>query len=109
MRVKNANLKWYVLHHDWNSDKIVNYDVMHGIAEELHKEVKAKRVHNKETLREWLRKEFMYHYWSKSEHEICVSGFKTNGNEEKIDAWRQLEMNFDNIVEYVNIRCDLKY
>ena len=109
MRVKNANLKWCVLHHDWNNNKIVNYNVMQGIAEELHKEVKAKRVHDKASLADWLKRELMYHYWSKAEHEICVSGFCKNDCEEKIAARRQLEMNFDNIVEYVNIKCDLKY
>lgn len=109
MRVKKSNLEWYVLHHDWNSNKIVNLNVMRGIAEELHKEVKAKRVHDKATLREWLKRELMYHYWSKAEHEICVSGLSKHDCEEKIDAWRQLEMNFDHIVEYVNLRCDLKY
>lgn len=109
MRVKKSNLEWYVLAHDFNSNKIVNYNVMTGIAKLLYKEVKAKRVYNKDTLKKFLKKEFMYSYWSKAEHEILVSGLSNYDITEKIDIWRQLEMNLDIIVEYVNIKCDLKY
>ena len=53
----------------------------------------------------------MYRYWSKCEHEIIISGLSARALEdaEKIDVWKQLEINLDNIVEYVNLKCDLKY
>lgn len=109
MKIKNSNLTWYVLHHDFNNDKIIKYNVMTGIAEALHKKIKNKEVHNKQTLKEFLIKDFRYHYWCKSEHEIMVSGLHTRSEAEKIDAWRQLEMNIDQIVEYVNLKCDLGF
>lgn len=109
MRIKNSKLEWYVLCHDWNSNKIVNFNALIGIAEEIHKEIKSKRVHDKATLKEFLRKRFMHDYWSKTEYEIVVSGLSKYDCAEKIDVWRQLEMNLDAIVEYINLRCDLKY
>lgn len=53
----------------------------------------------------------MYRYWSKCEHEIIISGLSARALEdaEKIDVWKQLEINLDNIVEYVNLKCDLKF
>jgi hypothetical protein len=50
----------------------------------------------------------MYHYWSKCEAEMFVSGFGRNDEPEKVDIWQQIEMNLDRIVDYVNIQCDLK-
>ena len=46
----------------------------------------------------------MYHYWSRSEYEIAVGGLhsKYPENFEKIDAYHQLEMNLDHIVDYIN-------
>ena len=46
----------------------------------------------------------MYHYWSRSEYEIAVGGLhsKYPENFEKIDAYYQLEMNLDHIVNYIN-------
>lgn len=53
----------------------------------------------------------MYRYWSKCEHEVIISGLSSRALEdaEKIDVWKQLEINLDNIVEYVNLKCDLKF
>jgi hypothetical protein len=109
MRVKNSNLEWYVLKYDANSDSIVTYNVMTGIAELLYKKVKKKEVYNRASLKEFLKKEFMYNYWSRTEYEILVSGLSSDANIEKIDIYEQLEMNLDNITDYVNLKCDLRY
>ena len=109
MKVKKSNLKWYVLKYDPNLNQIVNYNVMIGLAEILHKKIKKKEVYDKNSLKEFLKREFMYRYWSKCEYEILVSGLLNKSDKEKIDIWRQLEMNLDNIVEYINLKCDLKF
>lgn len=110
MKIKKSNLEWYVLRYDFNKRQVVNYNVMSGIAELVVKKVKSGAIHNKETLREFLKREFMHDYWCRTEYEILVSdlGSVLTTNAEKIDVWRQLEMNLDRIVEYVNTRCDLK-
>ena len=43
-----------------------------------------------------------YYYWSRTEHEILVGGLFKNCKLEKIDIFRQIEMNLDRITEYVN-------
>ena len=110
MKIKNVDLEWYVLRWDSTTKKVVNYNILYDIIEDLHREVKAKRVYNKSILREYLKTELMYRYWSKSECEMAVGGlFSIHPDEfEKIDMWRQIEPNLNNIVEYVNIKCNLK-
>ena len=110
MKIKKSNLEWYVLRYDFNEKQIVNYNVMTGIAELVCKKVRSGDIYNKETLKEFLKREFMHDYWSRAEYEILVSylGSVTTENAEKVDVWRQLEMNLDRIVEYVNTKCDLK-
>ena len=107
--MKTADLEWNVLRYDFNSNSIVKYNVMIGIVEKLRKKVRKKEVHDKATLKEFLKSEFMYHYWCKTECEMLVSGLFYNSRSEKIDIWTQLEMNLDHIVEYVNLKCDLKF
>ena len=108
MRIKNSNLEWYVLRWDFNKKKIIDYNILHGVAEDLHKYVKKKKVYNRRTLKEYLKSHFMYYYWSKAECEFYISDL--HGDDyEKIDMWRQIQPNLDKIVDYVNIRCNLKF
>lgn len=109
MKIKNSNLKWYVLRYDSNNKKITEHNVMVGIAEAIQIEVKAKRVYDKKSLKNFLKKEFMHNYWCRAEHEILVSGLHDKDAIEKIDIYRQLNMNLDTIVDYVNSKCDLKF
>lgn len=111
MKIKRSNLEWYALRYDFNSKKIVSFNVMYGIAELIEKNVRKNIIHDKETLKEFLKREFMYRYWSKYEYEIAMSGLSEHDSQyaEKIDVWKQLEINLDNIVEYVNVKCDLKF
>lgn len=105
MKIKNANLEWNVLMADSNTKKIKNYNVLgYELVEELHKEiVKKKTITNYEQLKEKIRKWCMYYYWSKCECEISVGNLFAKYPEEyeKIDAFRQIEMNLDRIVEYI--------
>lgn len=110
MKIKKSNLEWYVLKYDFNKHELIQYNVMSGIAELVAKQVKSGAIYNKETLRNFLKREFMHDYWCRAEHEmlVCELGSVTTVNAEKIDVWKQLEMNLDRIVEYVNLKCDLK-
>lgn len=108
MKVKNSNLQWYVLKWDSMQNKIVNYNVLTGVAEDLYIEVKAKRVSDRNLLKKYLQHYFMYNYWGKAEHEMYISDLYGN-HYEKIDIWRQIKPNLDLIVDYVNTKCDLKF
>ena len=98
-------LDWKVLRYDPNSCKIINYNIF-GTSDSYEKQLKKarrkKEFTNYEELKEYLRKDFLYHFWSKSECEILVGPLSSNLNEfEKIDIYRQLEMNLDRITEYI--------
>ena len=105
MRIKNKKLVWNVLLHDFNSDKIITYNVFGDeFKENLYKEYRKKKINNKLELKEYIKSKMMYRYWSRSEYEIAVGGLysKHPENFEKIDAYYQLEMNLDHIVDYIN-------
>ena len=105
MRIKNKKLVWNVLLHDFNSDKIITYNVFGDeFKENLYKEYRKKKINNKLELKEYIKSKMMYHYWSRSKYEIAVGGLhsKYPENFEKIDAYHQLEMNLDHIVDYIN-------
>lgn len=96
-------LEWYALREDFNKRKIENYNVLSGWEEKIKKARKNKQFKDYASLKEWLRKEFMYSYWSKCEAEIAVGGLFIKSIEEleKIDIYSQLQPNLDRITEYV--------
>lgn len=109
MKIKNVNLEWYVLRWDSNSKKVVNYNILEWRKEDIAKEVRSGRVYNKSILREYLKTTLMYDYWSKTECEFFVSDLHSDECCEKVDIWRQIEPNLNNIVDYVNTKMDLKF
>lgn len=121
MKSKGVILKWNVLLSDINRKEIINYNIFgetDSFAKELHKQIKQKKVFDDQSLRAYLRGQFMYRYWCKAEYEIAVGGLDIwwldNLNEirkrtQKIDAFRQIEMNFDRIVEYVKSKMNINF
>lgn len=102
--MNKPKLKWCVLNYDWNKKKVVNQNVFYeGTYDELKKARKNKKFSNRQELKEFLRRDFQYHYWSKVECEIMVGdvGIRNIDDLEKIDIYRQLEMNLDQITDYV--------
>lgn len=93
-------LEWNVLIHDFNKDKIEKYNIFRADLFEDIKKAKCKTfVELRETIDKWAK----YHYWSRAEFEIAVGGLFSKYPEkfEKIDIYRQIEMNLDRITEYV--------
>lgn len=106
MKVKSVDLEWYVLRWDFNSKKVINYNILQWRKEDIANEVRRKSIYNKSILKEYLKTTFMYDYWSKTECEFYISDL--HGDDyEKIDIWRQIEPNLDLIVEYVNSKMEL--
>ena len=102
-------LEWKVLNYDFNKDKIIEYNIFNKEFENDIKEaVKDKRILKYEELKAYIKRKFQYQYWSKAEYEILVSGLFSD-NIEKIDIYRQLEMNLDTITEYVNTKLKLGF
>lgn len=102
-------LEWKVLNSDFNKDKIIEYNVFNKELEnDIKKAVKDKMILNYAELKSYIQKKFRYQYWSRAEYEILVSGLFSK-NTEKIDIYRQLEINLDRITEYVNNTLELNF
>ena len=108
--MKKVDLKWNVLIHDFNGDKIVSYNVLNNdyLIDSLKKAIKKEEVVSYGDVKEFLSRKFKAQYWSRAEYEILVSGLFDRSEAEKIDVWYQLEMNIDNITEYVITKLNLK-
>lgn len=106
MKVKGVVLEWYVLHWNPHSKSVEDSNILIGIKEDVAKQVRNKKISDISALKDYLKRQFMYHYWSKTECEFYVSDL--GGNDyEKIDMWRQIEPNLNLIVAYVNSKMDL--
>lgn len=110
MKIKNIKLEWNVIHYDFNSKKAIIYNVFpDNYAEKLVKAIRSKSnssyrsIKNRDDLKTWLKREFMYHYWSKCEAEMVIGPwpYKSDDDLQKIDIWMQLEPNLDIITDYV--------
>ena len=105
MKKKNVKLEWYVLRYDVNTKSIENYNVLGYLdIDDLHKRVVIKKeIKNIEELKHYLRSKMFYHFASRSEHEIMVGDLFSKAEEyEKIDAFRQIEMNLEQMTDYIN-------
>ena len=110
MKIKNVSLEWYVLRHDFNHDKIIDYNVLwDSLPEEISKEIKKKKINNKEELKNYLDRVFMSQYWCRTEYEILVSGLFSKENEEKIDVYRQIKCNLDIRTEYIISKMKIEF
>ena len=102
-------LEWYTLIYNSNTKKLEKFNALHGISDSIKKH--KKDIYDRSSLKNFLKQEFMYRYWSKYEFELLVSGLIESDFEKasKIDVWTQLEMNLDNIVDYINIVGNFKF
>lgn len=102
-------LKWYVLHQSFNKEEIEFYNVLQGWEERIRKA--RKKVKTKTEFKEWLKKEFIYYYWSRSEYEIVVGGLFSEYPKEfkKVDIWSQIEPNLDIITDYIIKEMKFKF
>ena len=112
--MKKAELEWYAFRYDSNERKIKFINVLSGMEEDIVKKIKKgskdkwKPVTDYKSFKDYIKSELMYYYWSKSEHEVVVSGLYNKDTEEKHDIWWQLEPNLDRICEYIINKLNLK-
>jgi hypothetical protein len=97
-------IEWNVYYYNSNSRKIEIYNVFNHwrFIEYSAKHIK-KYKDDKEGLKEQIRKELMYYYWSKYEREVIVAPFTSDPKEEeeiKIDVYEQVMLNWDRFFEY---------
>ena len=95
----DVDFKWNVWIWNFNHDKLEQYDVVPMLLRELKSLRKDdfpmdKKSMNKE-LKEWAR----YHFWAKCEYEMIVHGWPEQKNDEKVDVYNQLMLNWDTFSE----------
>lgn len=115
MKVKNVDLKYYVFYYNFNKG-LDTINILQGFNELIAANIRSSKgaynhISDRDSLREFLEKEFMYHYWCKSECEYAIGSMWTKSIEEleKKDAWFQIEPNLDSITDYIIYKMDLKY
>lgn len=76
------NLEWNVFYHDINKNKIATKNIFNHwkFNEDVQKSLK--KFKDKDEFAEQLRRDLMYYFWSKYEHEVVITSFppyiKTN-------------------------------
>ena len=102
---RNKNLEWFAFEYDFNKRDVVRINVLGTyFAEDMLKRVKRDKLTTYNDIKEGIKRELMYHYWCKAEHEILVTDLFPKDFEKesvKLDVWFQLEPNLDRITEYV--------
>ena len=102
-------LEWYVL--IVRKNQIDKYNVLAGYEDELRKARRKKEIVDRESLKLWLLKEFRCRFWCRAEHEMLVGDCWVKNLKElmKIDVYSQLEINIDNITDYVMRKMNFKF
>ena len=99
----NKQLSWNVFRYDFNSRKIVEFNIFDHI--EFNKNIKnlLKICDSKETFKEKLESELMYYFWSKREYEISLGDAFEDDCSRLIhkDVCEQVMLNIDRFTDYL--------
>lgn len=80
------NLEWNVFRHDVNNKKIVTFNIFDHwkFNEDVQKSLK--KFKDKDEFAEHLRRDLMYYFWSKYEHEVVITSFPTYITMSELDS-----------------------
>ena len=95
-------MEWNVFHYNINKGTIETYNVLSHRSFVLYIKKAYNSKTSKDEFMEQLRREAMYYFWSKSEHEIIISGWPPReGTDRKVDVYEQLKANWKHFSEYI--------
>lgn len=98
----NPKLVWNVYIEDVNRNRIDIYNIFEhdSFVKDCRETVKESKT--KDEFSENIQKHLMYYFWSKCEWEIILSAFPPYDkfNEEKIDVYDQVMLNWHIFIEY---------
>ena len=105
-------LEWNAAYYSLNGHKLKTFNVLNhvGLRIDLGK-LARKRGLTREQFEEGVRKELIYHFWSKCEWEFVISEWPPNEKVDgsKVDVFDQIWMNKDRFVDYLwKNRAELK-
>jgi len=98
-------LTWLVYVSDFNEGKIKEWNVFaHGrFMEDLIKNARKHKNSEREQFEEQMRRNLMYHYWSKCEWEVIIDNWPhtDRAKDRKVDVYDQIRLNWDVFCDYV--------
>jgi len=86
-----------VINYDCNAKKFVTYDIIPYLKEQYKKVKKKDRPSTFEELKEFVKNESMYQFWSRCQYEIILMDWPCKQIDEKWDVYDQIIMNLDTI------------
>ena len=95
IKKSDTDFKWNVWIWDFNHDKLEQYDVVPMLLRELKSLRKKDFPMDKKSMNKELKSWERYHFWSKCEYEMIVHGWPEQKNDEKVDVYNQLMLNWD--------------
>ena len=99
IKKSDTDFKWNVWIWDFNHDKLEQYDVVPMLLRELKSLRKKDFPMDKKSMNKELKSWARYHFWSKCEYEMIVHGWPVQKNDEKVDVYNQLMLNWDTFSE----------
>lgn len=96
-------MKWNVYNYNINQRKMEVFDIFRHECFSTDVEANLKGCIDKADFAEKLKSDLMYYFECKAEYEILISAWiGGNGNEEeKIDVYQQVMLNWDVFLDYV--------
>ena len=100
--MKKAAIPSYnVLIWDFNHDALESYDVVPRFVESIKQYTKPKNLpKTKEALNEILESNVRYSFWSKCEYEMIIHGWPEQNNDQKVDVYQQLKLNWPIFLDF---------
>lgn len=103
--IKKPDLCWNVYYENWNAREIQirnifdHYSFVKDCAKDLRK-----LKDDKEAAEERIRRNLLYYFWSKCEHEVLITAWVNPRNEDidrKVDIYEQVYINWHVFFEYL--------
>ena len=94
-------MKWYVLRHDFNSDKIEPFNIFNSVSFKKEVDKLIDEFITFDDFKEKLDKALKYSFMSKAEYEIMCSGLFDRNKAYKIDIYDQVKDNLEILAEYI--------
>ena len=85
----------------FNHDSLEPYDVVPRFVESIKQYIKPKNLpKTKEALDEILESDARYYFWSKCEYEMIIHGWPKQNNNQKVDVYKQLMLNWSIFLDF---------
>lgn len=94
-------MKWIVFYYNMNSRQIERYNIFNHGGFRKGVEKLLEKYKTRDAFAEELQAELMYYFWCKSEWEIVISPWASNGDEIKVDIYHQVMNNWEPFVDYL--------